>query len=55
MERFSYNLVILIKLYKIQYLNLDKILLFHKKTGYLSEKSKTMKSAATATKFNIFC
>ena len=55
MEWFSYNLVILIKLYKIQYLNFGKILLFPKKTGYLSEKLNTFKSAATATKFNIFC
>ena len=42
MERLFYNLVILIKLYKIRYLNLDKALLFPSKPGYLSEKFNTL-------------
>ena len=36
-EWFFYNLVILIKLYKIRYLNLNKAF---EKPGYLSEKLK---------------
>ena len=42
MEWFFYNQVILIKLYKIRYLNLDKALLFPSKPGYLSEKFNTL-------------
>ena len=48
MEWFFYNLVILIKLYKIRYLNLDEVLLFP------GNQAICLKNPTT-TKFNIFC
>ena len=54
MEWFFYNLVILIKLYKTRYLNLDKALLFPRNQAiYL--KNRKLWRASTTTKFNIFC
>ena len=53
-EWFFYNLVILIKLYKIRYLNLDKALLFPRNQAICLKNWKLWR-APTTTKFNIFC
>ena len=58
MEWFFYQLVsvflsVFIKLYKIQYLNLDKALLFHRNQPICLKNWKLWR-APTATKFNIF-
>ena len=53
MEWFFYNLVILIKLYKIPYLNLDKTLLFPRNQAICLITRKRWR-APTATNFNIF-
>ena len=53
MEWFFYNLVIVIKLYKIRYLNLDKVLLFSRKQVICLKNWKVWR-APTTTKFNIF-
>ena len=50
MEWFFYDLVTLIKLHKIRYL--DKARLSPRNCGYLSEKLKT---SASSNYFNIFC
>ena len=54
MKWFFINLVILMKLYKIRYLNLDKPLLFPRKQAICLKNWKLWR-APTATKFNIFC
>ena len=54
MEWFFYNLVIVIKLCKIQYLNLDKALLFLRNQA-ICLKNWKLWWAPTTTKFNIFC
>ena len=54
MEWFFYNLVILIKLCKIWYLNLEKVLLFPRNQT-ISLKNWKLWRAPTTTKFNIFC
>ena len=54
MEWFLYNLVILIKLYKIRYLSLDKVLLFPRNQAICVKNWKLWRVPA-ATKFNIFC
>ena len=54
MEWFFYNLVILIKLYKIRYLNLDKALLFPRNQAICLKNWKIWR-APTTTKFNICC
>ena len=54
MESFFYILVILIKLYKIQNLNLDKALLFPRNQATCLKKWK-LRRAPTTTKLNIFC
>ena len=56
MEWFFYNLVILIKLYKIWYLNLDKALLFLRNQAICLKNWKLWR-APTATKFFLleFC
>ena len=51
---FFYNLVILIKLYKIRYLNLDKALLFPRNQAICLKNWKLWR-APTASKFNNFC
>ena len=51
-EWFFYNSIILIKLWKIRYLNLDKALSFSRKVIYL--KNWKLWRAPTS-KFNIFC
>ena len=53
-ESFFYNLLILIKLYKIRYLNLNKALLF-KRNQAIFLKNWKLWGAPTTTKFNIFC
>ena len=53
MEWFFYNLIILIKLFKIRYLNLDKTLLFPRKQAICLKNLKLCR-APTATKINIF-
>ena len=53
-EWFFYNLVILMKLCKIWYLNLDKALLFLRNQVICQKKWKLWQ-APTTTKFNIFC
>ena len=53
-ERFFYNLAILIKLYRIRYLNLDKVLLFPGNQAICLKNWKLWR-APTTTKFNIFC
>ena len=50
---FFYNLVILIKLYEIRYLNLDKILFFLRNQTICLKNLKFR--APTTTKSNIFC
>ena len=54
MEWFFYNLVIIIKLYKIWHLNLDKALLFPRNQATCLKNWKLWRPATT-TKFNIFC
>ena len=54
MESFFYNLVMLIKLYKIRYLDLDKALLFPRNQA-ICLKNWKLWQAPTTTKFNIFC
>ena len=54
MEWVFYNLAILIKLYEIQYLNLDKALLFPRNQAIRLKNGKIWRVPAT-TKFNIFC
>ena len=54
MEWPIYNLLILIKLYKIRYLNLDRALLFPRNQA-ISLKNWKLWRASTTTKFNIFC
>ena len=51
---FFYNLVILIKLYKIRYQNLDKALLFPR-NQVICLKNRKLWGAPTTIKFNIFC
>ena len=53
MEWFFYNLVILIKLYKTRYLNLNKALLFPRNQAIYVKYWKLWR-APTTTKFNIF-
>ena len=53
-EWFFYNLVILIKLFKIRYLNLDKAILFSK-NPVICVKNWKLWRAPTSTKFNNFC
>ena len=53
-EWLFYDLVILIKLYKIWYLNLDKVLLFLG-NQVISLKNQKLWWAPTTIKFNIFC
>ena len=53
MKWFFYNLVMQIKLYKIQYLNLDKALLFPRNQA-ICLKNRKLWRAPTTTKFNIF-
>ena len=53
MEQFFYNLVILIKLYKMRYLDLDKTLLFPRDQAIGLENWKLWR-APTAEKFDIF-
>ena len=53
MEWFFYNLVIVIKLYKLRYLNIDKVLLFSRKQVICLKNWKVWR-APTTTKFNIF-
>ena len=53
MEWFFYNLVILIKLYKIRHLNLNKALLFPRSQATCRKNCKLWR-APTTTKFNIF-
>ena len=53
-EWFFYNLVILIKLCKIWYLNLDKALLFLR-NQVICLKNWKLWQAPTTIKFNIFC
>ena len=53
-ELFFYNLIILIKLYKIWYLNLDKVLLFPRNQVVFLKNWKLWR-APTIIKFNIFC
>ena len=54
MEQCFDNLVAIIKLYKIRYLNLDKALLFPRNQAICLKNWKLWR-APTATKFNIFC
>ena len=54
MEWLFNNLVILIKLCKIQYLNLDKVLIFPRNQAICLKNWKLWR-AATTTKFNICC
>ena len=54
MEWLFYNLVMQIKLYKIQYLNLDKVLLFPRNQA-ICLKNRKLWRAPTTTRFNIFC
>ena len=54
MEWFFYKLVILIKLCKIRYLNLDKALLFPRNQAICLKNWKLWR-ASTTTKFHIFC
>ena len=54
MEWFFYDLVILIKLYKIRYLNLDKALWFPRNQAICLKNWKLWR-ASTALKFNNFC
>ena len=54
MEWFFCNLVILITLYKIRYLNLDKALLFPRNQA-ICLKNRKLWRAPTTTMFNIFC
>ena len=54
MEWFFIYLVILIKLYKIRYLNLDKALLFPRNLAICLKNWKLWR-APTTTKFSIFC
>ena len=54
MEWFLYNLLMLIKLYKIQHLNLDKALLFPRNQAICLKNWKFWR-AKTTSKFNIFC
>ena len=54
LEWFFYNLVILIKLYKIWDLNLGKALLFLRSQAICLKNWRLWRSP-TATKFNIFC
>ena len=54
MEWFFYNLVILIKLHKICYVNLDKALLFSRNQAIFLKNWKLWRAPST-TKFNIFC
>ena len=49
-----YDLIILIKLYKIRYLNLDKALLFPRNQIFCLKNWKLWR-ASTTIKFNIFC
>ena len=51
---FFYNLVILIKLYKIRCLNIDKALLFPRNQA-ISLKNWKLWRAPTTSKFNICC
>ena len=53
MEWFFCNLVILITLYKIRYLNLDKALLFPRNQA-ICLKNRKLWRAPTTTMFNIF-
>ena len=53
MEWLFYNLVILIKLYKIRYLNFDKALLFPRNQA-IWQKNWKLWRAPTTTKFNVF-
>ena len=53
-EWFFYNLVILIKLYKIRNLNLEKALMFPRKQ-VICLKNWNFWRAPTAIKFNTFC
>ena len=52
---FFSSLIMLIKLCKIRYLNLDKALQSSEKPGHLSEKLKTLTTSSTTVEFNIFC
>ena len=53
-EWFFYNLIILIKLYKIWYLNLDKAILFPR-NQVICLKNWKLWRAPTTIKFDIFC
>ena len=54
MKWFFNKLVMLIKLYKIRYLNLDKALLFPRNQA-ICMKNRKLCRAPTTAKFNIFC
>ena len=54
MEWFLYNLVILIQLYKIRYLNLDNALLFPINQVICLKNWKLWRATTTTRKFNIF-
>ena len=54
MKWFFYNLIILVKLYKIWYLILDKALLFPRNQAIFL-KNWQLWRAPIITKFNIFC